>query len=67
MRVASRNAAGFSDYTKESSFTTDKIHADPVTGSTNTATRVSPGATRIIVVLALHRIVAVSVELKHNW
>ncbi|XP_023703996.1 opioid-binding protein/cell adhesion molecule [Cryptotermes secundus] len=66
MRVASRNAAGFSDYTKESSFTTDKIHADPVTGSASTATYVSSGATQIIGVIVLHHIVAVTVELKHN-
>lgn len=66
MRVASRNAAGFSDYTKESSFTTDKIHADPVTGSASTATYVSSGATQIIGVIVLHHIVAMIVELKHN-
>jgi hypothetical protein len=66
MRVASRNAAGFSDYTEESSFTTDKIHADPVTGSASTATYVSPGATQIIGVIVLHHIVAITVELKHN-
>ncbi|GFG35621.1 hypothetical protein Cfor_02544, partial [Coptotermes formosanus] len=66
VRVAARNAAGFSDYTKESSFTTHKIQADPVTRSTSTAIYMSPRACQLIMIIAFHNIISMSGELYHN-
>ncbi|KDR18247.1 limbic system-associated membrane protein-like isoform X2 [Zootermopsis nevadensis] len=66
VRVATWNAAGFSDYTQERSFSTEKIHADPVTGSTNSAISVSLKASQLITIIAVHNIISVTSELKHN-
>lgn len=66
MRVAARNAAGFSDYTEESSFTTDAIQADPVTRSTSTAIYMSLKASQLIMIIAFYNIISMSGELYNN-
>lgn len=66
MRVAARNAAGFSDYTQESSFTTDKIQADSVTRSTSTTICMSLKASQLIMIIVFYNIISMSGELYHN-
>jgi hypothetical protein len=66
VRVAARNAAGFSDYTQESSFTTDKIQADSVTRSTSTAICMSLKASQLIMIIVFYNIISMSGKLYHN-
>ncbi|XP_069688226.1 lachesin-like [Periplaneta americana] len=66
VRVAARNVAGFSDYTEDIPFTTEKIHADPVTGSTGTATYISSKASQLLVIITLQNIISITGDLKHN-
>jgi hypothetical protein len=66
LRVAAWNAAGFSDYTEERPFATDKTPAVSDTDSTNTANFVSSKASQLIAIIAVHNIICITTELKHS-
>jgi hypothetical protein len=66
VRVAARNAAGFSDYTQESSFTTHKLQLDSVARSTSAAIFMSLKASQLIMIIAFYNIISISGELYHN-
>ncbi|PSN57529.1 hypothetical protein C0J52_01614 [Blattella germanica] len=66
VKVAARNAAGYSDFTETKEFITDKVHADPVTGNTNSANYLSSKASQVIAIITLHNIIFITGELQHH-
>lgn len=65
IRVAARNAAGLSDYTDDTVAATDKVHADPVTGSTSSANSLSEQC-QLIAIFAIQNIILITSKLQHH-